>query len=298
MISSLPGWLLPILGSAIALGFYDLCKKHAVRDNSIMPVLFMATFSGSLLYLLGLAVTGRFLTAAECTALMWNLIAIKAVMVSASWICVYYAMRELPISIASPIRASAPLWTFIGSLILYSEIPSVYQAVGMLVIFGGYYLFSILGKMEGISFRRHRGIHMIFLGTFLGAGCALYDKYLLGVLKISPQTVQFWFSVDLVFVLGAAYLVKISTLRNERSFKWRWSIPLTGIILILADWMYFYALSLPDAQISILSLLRRCNCIVTFSVGYFYFRDSNLKGKIIALALILSGVIILALASK
>lgn len=298
MISTLPSWLFPILGSAIALGFYDLFKKHAVRDNSIMPVLFLATLSGSVLYLVSLAAAGQFFDAAVCSALQWNLIAVKSLMVSASWICVYYAMRELPISIASPIRASAPLWTFIGSLILYNEIPGVWQGIGMLIIFGGYYIFSILGKMEGISFRKHRGIHMIFLGTLLGAACALFDKYLLGLLHIPPATVQFWFSVDLVFILGFAFLVRCLIFKKGRSFKWRWSIPITGMLLILADWLYFYALSLPDAQISILSLLRRCNCIVTFSVGYFYFRDANLKGKIIALALILTGVIVLALTSK
>ena len=45
---SIPQWFLPILGSALGLGFYDICKKHAVRDNSVMPVLFFATLTGSL----------------------------------------------------------------------------------------------------------------------------------------------------------------------------------------------------------------------------------------------------------
>jgi len=297
MFSALPPWLFPILGSAVALGFYDLCKKHAVRGNSVMPVLFWATVSGSILFVTGVIASGQFLESASCTTLQWNLIAVKSVLVSASWVCVYYAMRELPISIASPIRASAPLWTFIGSLLLYSEFPSFWQAVGMLIIFAGYYTFSIIGKMEGISFRRHRGIHMIFAGTLLGALSALYDKYLLGVLHIPRNTVQLWFSIDLVFVLGLAYIVRKQLLKEGRTFIWRWSIPVTGILLIAADWLYFYALSLPDTQISILSLLRRCNCVVTFTVGYFYFKDTNLKQKIIALAFILAGVVILALSS-
>ncbi len=36
------GRLLPVLASALALGFYDICKKHALRDNSVMPVLFLS----------------------------------------------------------------------------------------------------------------------------------------------------------------------------------------------------------------------------------------------------------------
>lgn len=289
-------WLLPILGSAIALGVYDLCKKHAVRDNSVMPVLFLATLSGTLFFTAVTALTGHLQEFACCDLRQWTLIAIKSILVSCSWVCVYYALRELPISIATSIRASSPLWTFIGSIILYSEIPTLLQAAGMLAIFGGYYCFSILGKMEGITFRRHRGLHLIMAGTLLGAASGLYDKYLLGVVQIPRSTVQFWFSVDLVFVLGTAYLIRRLAFENGRPFVWRWSIPLTGILLIAADFLYFYTVSLPDAQISILSLVRRCSCVVTFVAGCLYFRDVNVKRKAMALTIIIIGVVLLALA--
>ena len=43
-------------------------------------------------------------------------------------------------------------------------------------------------------------------------------------------------------------------------------------------------------------LLRRCSCVVTFAVGSFCFRDKNIKVKAAALAAILAGVVMLALA--
>ncbi len=291
---ALPAWLLPVIGSALALGFYDLCKKHAVRDNSVMPVLFYATLCGSAFYVAITLVMGT--ASAVCSWHHWWLILLKSLLVSASWTCVYYAMRALPISIVSPIRASAPLWTFLGSLVLFNEIPTVLQGIGMLAIFTGYYLFSVFGKLEGISFLRSSGIRLIVLGTLMGAASALYDKYLLNVLKISPGTVQFWFSIDLVFILGAAYLVRSRFFGQKRRFEWRWSIVFTGLLLIVADYLYFYAVSLPDIRISILSLVRRCSCIVTFAVGVYYFRDANIKRKAVALFLILIGVFLLALA--
>jgi hypothetical protein len=33
-------WVLLSICSALFLGFYDLAKKHAVRDNAVLPVLF------------------------------------------------------------------------------------------------------------------------------------------------------------------------------------------------------------------------------------------------------------------
>ncbi len=296
MISALPVWLIPILLSAVGLGFNDLCKKHAVRDNPIMPVLFLATLSGSVFFIAGTIISGDFASMLDCNWRDLGLIWIKSLVVAASWVCVYYAMRELPISIVAPIRASSPLWTFLGSLILFHEIPTVWQGTAMLIIFTGYYLFSIIGKQEGISFRRHHGIHMVFLGTLLGSASALYDKFLLGSLGMPRVLMQFHFSFDLVLILGSAWLIRSLLKRNSsRPFQWRWSIPATGVLLIIADWLYFYALSLPDTQISILSLLRRCSCVVTFAVGSFYFRDKNIKIKAAALAAILAGVVILAL---
>ncbi len=293
----IPPWFLPILISALMLGFYDIFKKHAVRGNAVMPVLFQATLAGSTLFVAGTLLTGRFREIAACPLLWWNLLLLKSLLVGTSWTLVYYAMRELPISIASPIRATAPLWTFFGAMVLFNEIPSLMQGIGMAAIFAGYYLFSVLGRKEGISFRRHRGIHWIFLGTLLGAISALYDKYLLGTVGIPRDTMQLWFSIDIAVLLGAACLWSMFRRREPAfRFEWRWSIPVTGIFLIAADYLYFYALSLPETQVSILSLVRRSNCIVSFGVGVFFFRDLNVRQKAGALALILAGVLLLAIA--
>ena len=43
------------------------------------------------------------------------------------------------------------------------------------------------------------------------------------------------------------------------------------------------------------SLVRRCSCIVTFAVGAKLFKDSQLKSKAAALLLILLGVSLIAL---
>ena len=295
MIEHLSGWAAPILLSSLGLGFYDISKKHAVRDNAVTPVLFLATASGSAFYLAVTLLTGNLFSHAVCDLHTWLLIAVKSALVAASWWCVYYSMRDLPISIAAPVRASAPLWTLIGALILYRERPTAIEGAGMLAIFIGYYLFSVLGKLEGITLR-HRGVHMLLLGTLLGSASALYDKYLLGILHIPRTTLQFWFSVDLVAILGAALLAsRLGKAKDVRRFEWRWTIPVTGILLIVADWLYFYALSKPEVQISILSLMRRSNCVVSFAFGCWFFHDRNVTRKAVALALILIGVAVLAI---
>lgn len=284
-------WVLPTVLSAAMLGFYDITKKHAVNANAVMPVLFLSTLSGCTGVCVFSLVSGKAAAVFSLTFVQFILIFLKSLLVAASWVCAYCAMKTLPISIASPVRASAPLWTFIGSLILYHEIPTLIQAAGMALIFSGYYAFAVIGKLEGFSLR-HKGMVFIFAGTLLGAASALYDKFLLNILAIPHTPLQFHFSLDLVVILGITWLLRR---KSSTVFVWRWSIILTGILLVIADNLYFYALSTPDVKISILSLIRRSGCIISFLFGSWLFRDRRIKLKAAALLLILAGVTLLTL---
>ena len=44
-------WIAASLVSALFLGVYELCTKHAVRDNAVVPVLFFSTLSGGAVWL-------------------------------------------------------------------------------------------------------------------------------------------------------------------------------------------------------------------------------------------------------
>ena len=294
----MPKYLVLILISAFILGIYDLFKKASVKENAVLPVLFFSNVAGMLFFMLLTALQGKFVEYACGIESTWHffLIFVKACIVASSWGLCFYAMRELPISIASPIRATAPFWTFIGSLIWFREFPSLLQGLAMLIIFVGYYMFTVISKMEGINFKRNKGFHSIILGTLVGSLAALFDKYLMGVENVPKSTVQFYFTVDLVFIFGMAYLVRCLLFKDSRKFEWRWSIAVTGILLIVADYVYFSAVSIPGVQIAILSLLRRSSCIVTFLIGYKYFKDVNFKVKLFALLLFLAGIVMLALA--
>lgn len=290
----LNSWWLPTLFSAVGLGIYDVCKKHAVKNNSVMPVLFLATLSGTIFLVTVSALRGELLPALHCSIRDFMLVLLKSALVSASWICVYYAMRELPISLASPIRSTSPLWTMIGGILIFRELPTLIQAVGMATILAGYMLFSMLGKKEGFPWKS-KGMQLIIAGTLLGAGSALYDKFLLNSLMLNRKMLQLYFSLDLVILLGAAWGIR-SCFGHHHPFVWKWSIPATGILLIIADYCYFYALSMTDAPISMISLVRRCSCAVSFFIGAMIFHDKNLKKKSWALLLLIIGAAMLALA--
>ena len=287
-------WLLPVLASALALGFYDICKKHALRDNSVMPVLFLSTCFGTVGFVAYLALAGKLADAVAVTPPELGLTSFKVLLVGGSWVASYYAIRELPITLSSPIRSTAPLWTFLGGVAIFHERLTLTQLLAAAVIFAGYAVFSVCGKLEGFPLRS-RGMVLMIAGTLLGAASALYDKYLMNVLKLSAHRVQFCFMTGLAVLLGVSWLIRRFCFGHNHPFVWKWTIPAIGLLLVLADALYFHAVSMPGTQISLVSMLRRMSCVVSFGLGALLFGEKNLKRKLAALALFLAGVILLSL---
>ena len=289
-------WTAWILASAFFLALYDLAKKASVRENAVLPVLLCSTCCGCVAFITGVAVCGKMpevIAAASGWAL--GLAAGKSVIVATSWIFTFCALRTLPITIATPIRASAPALVFVVAFFLYGEIPTWVQAIGMLAVFGGYFTFSWAGKHEGIDFFRNKAVWCAIAGACFSAVSSLWDKYVFQVAAAPVETVQFFFQVGLVIVyaliLGAQRLLRLP---HDR-FEFRLTIPFVGILLAMADWLYFKGLAVPDAPISVGSLLRRFSVVITFVLGARFFRETNLKRKALALAAILVGVILLCI---
>ena len=289
-------WTAWILLSSFFLALYDLAKKASVCNNAVLPVLLCSTCCGCAAFVSGVAVCGKIPEVlASTSGRALALAAIKSVIVATSWVFTFYSLRTLPITIATPIRASAPALVFVAAFFLYGEIPSWIQAVGMLAVFGGYFAFSWAGKHEGIDFFRNKAVWSAIAGACFSALSSIWDKYVFQVAAAPVETVQFFFQIGLVIVyaliLSGQRLLKLP---HDR-FEFRFTIPFVGILLAAADWLYFKGLAVPDAPISVGSLLRRFSVVITFVLGARFFHETNLKRKALALAAILVGVILLCI---
>lgn len=290
--------------SAIGLGVYDLCKKRALHQNAVFPVLFLSSLTGTLFFLPFLFLSLFHPTFSETrwyipaiSLHMHLLIVIKSLIVTSSWVFAYFAMKHLPISIVSPIRASAPVWVILGALFIFQERPGVGQWVGIVLIFIAYFLFSRTGKKEGIHFQSNKWVGFIVLSTIIGSCSSLYDKYLINHIHGVPLQAYYTFystAIFLIIMVFAWYPRREKTTR----FSFRASVVLIGVALALADIAYFQALSMNGSLISILSVLRRSNVIISFTVGSLLFREVNIKQKAGLLFMILAGVMIIAFFSK
>lgn len=292
------GWVLWILASAVFLALYDIAKKASVRDNEVLPVLLCSTCFGCLAYLVGITALGRLgaiLAAVDARVILLGLL--KSAIVASSWVFTFCALRTLPVTIATPIRSSAPALVFLVALVLYGEIPTWIQGVGMLLVFAGYCTFSWAGRHEGIDFFHNKAVGLAVVGAVLSAVSSIWDKYVFQVAASPVEATQLVFQVGLVAVYGVSLLVRRCFLPSPSTgsfaFTWRWTIPFVGILLCLSDWLLFTGLSLPGTPISVCSLMRRFSVAITFVLGALFFHETNLARKSVALALVLAGIALL-----
>ena len=165
----------------------------------------------------------------------------------------------------------------------------------MLLVFAGYFTFSWAGRHEGIDFLRSRAVWFAVGGMCMSALSGIWDKFILQRCQIPVEAVQFWFQLGLVAVYATMLCFRrISGMARDR-FEWRWTIPVTGILLSMADWLYFHGLAMPEVPISICSLMRRFSVVITFLLGAALFHERNLKRKGLALSMIVLGVALLCL---
>ena len=303
-------WLILAFLSAALLGCYDSFKKEALKDNAVIPVLFLNTLFSSLIFLpfIVLSHTTSVLDATDfhVAAGGWEVhkyILLKSVIVLSSWLLGYFGMKHLPLTIVGPINATRPVMVLVGALLFYGERLNLWQWVGVTLAVISFFLLSRSSKKEGIDFKHDHWIWMIVGAAALGAISGLYDKYLMapvgeGGVGLDRMMVQSWYNIYQSIMMGAMLLLLWwPTHKKTTPFSWKWSIIGVSVFLSTADFMYFYSLSLPDAMISIVSMIRRGSVIVSFLFGAMIFQEKNLKAKAVDLALVLLGMVFLYIGS-
>lgn len=299
-------WLSLAFLSAALLGFYDVFKKRSLRDNAVIPVLFLNTLICSLIFVP--LIVGSAAGWIGCGSAFyipsggWDVhkyILVKSFIVLGSWLLGYVGMKHLPLTIVGPINATRPVMTLVGAMLVYGERLNGWQWAGVVLAVVSFLMLSRSGKKEGIRFAHDRWIYCIVGAALLGAVSGLYDKFLMasateGGVGLDKMAVQGWYNVYQCVMLAAMVaLLWWPVRRRSAPFRWDATIPFISIFLTAADLAYFYALSQPGAMISVVSMVRRGSVVVSFLFAALVFKEKNLRAKAVDLALVLLGMVCL-----
>lgn len=299
-------WMFQACLSALLLGGYDIAKKTSVDRNAVLPTLFTTTLSGAV------CVSPLLLLSAldPALALRWGifipsqplsahlLILLKSGIVGCSWVLSYFALKHLPLTVATPLRATAPLFTVSGAVLFFGERPSTLQWAGIALILSAYFLLSLSSRKPPASGPGGGSswpwILMMIAAALTGAASAGFDKFLLQDRGLPALFVLGFFLPYLALLLGILLIAAWYPNRARTTpFRFKPVMILVGALLVASDFAYFTALSHPEAKLSLISAIRRTNILVSFAGGALIFRERKSLQRLLPLGGILVGLLLL-----
>lgn len=310
-------WVVYALVSASLLGLYDVFKKKSLQGNAVIPVLLINTVICTLFFMPSIVGSLTGMISPDSSLYIpdggWyehKLVIIKAFVVLSSWICGYFAIKKLPLTIVGPVNATRPVMTLVGAMLIFGERLNLLQWAGVCMAIFSFWMLSRSGKKEGIDFKSNVWVLLLVAAAVLGACSGLYDKYLMASsgAGLDRLFVQGWYNLYQAVIMGIIMLLVWLPERKRAldravpgtgpdyvPFVWRWTIPFISLALTAADLAYLYALTMPGAMISVVSMIRRSSVLVSFIFGAVVFHEKNLRSKALDLVFVLLSLILLLL---
>ena len=313
-------WTVLAFVSALCLGFYDISKKIALRENRVIDVLTISVCVSSLFLSIPLIFsrlcpemmlgTHFYVPSLDGTAHAYTIL--KSIIVLSSWFFGYISLKHLPISVVSPMQATRPMWTLVGALLLFNERLNGWQWVGILLAIGSIFVFSFRRKTisNALSTNTNNKYYYICLAFAIisGACSGLYDKYLMRQYDHNAVQVYYTFYQAIMMLIAWAIF-------NRKNIKYQISYPkgtitsnlrfikrigvivLISLFLIVSDNVYMLALRDPDSMIAVVSTIRRGGAVIGFAYGLLFLKEPDPVRKLCCMGGILAGLVCLAMGS-
>ena len=305
-------WTLLAFISALCLGFYDISKKIALKENRVVDVLTISICVSALILSVPLLLshfcpemmtsTHFYVPRMDLQAHLYTIL--KSLIVLSSWVFAYISLKHLPLSVVSPMQATRPMWTLIGALLIFNEHLNTYQWIGVVLAIGTIFVFSFGGhrktqnKLSNLSSQDKWYYIALALAILIGACSGLYDKYLMRRYDHNAVQVYYTFYQALMMLISWTIINRKelrSSITHLHSIQKVWVIVLISVFLIISDNVYMLALRDPDSMIAVVSTIRRGGAVIGFAYGLIFLHEPEPLRKVLCMIGILSGLIFLAL---
>ena len=147
--------------------------------------------------------------------------------------------------------------------------------------------------MQTLKKRRIKAIIFFIFSCIFNETSGILDKIILN--HVSTNQMQFWFMLFVAIIIWIYFFVLCAKKRKMQVQKSDWKnylIYVIPFILIIADRFLFTALSQPNVLVTGVSIIKQLSTIVAVIFGGLLYKEPNLKYKLIYLAIILVGIII------
>ncbi|MDP2585733.1 MAG: GRP family sugar transporter [Candidatus Levybacteria bacterium] len=205
------------------------------------------------------------------------------------------AIKNSDLSAIMPITAFTPLFMLITSPIILHEFPNIYGLLGIILIVFGSYILNLKERHKGFlapfkALVRENGPRLMLIVAFIWSITSNIDK--IGVRSSSPI---FWVTANGIFL--AITLLPIMLLKSKKSIKnipanLKTLIPI-GIFSGLGGIAQMTAINL--TLVAYVVSIKRMSAIISVLFGHFFFKEKNIRERLIGAAIMIAGVLFITL---
>ncbi|MGD1896525.1 MAG: EamA family transporter [Phormidesmis sp.] len=279
--------------------FFEACKdatgKQSLKTLDEYSVLFSFMAVGVVLLLPLLWVTGI----PTIQPRFWLALAIGGGLNILAFTLYTRALKLADLSLTVPLVTLTPLFLLVTSPILVQEWPTGTDAIGVVLLVVGSYVLNLPPRTQPgstvwtplLSMARNPGSRLMLCVAFIWSITSNFDK--IGVVNSSPLL---W--AVALFGTIAGGMVPFVFFRKGRGgivlLKDQWRLlGITGAFNAIAITFQMVALTLaPVAQVI---AVKRMSALLSVLFGHFFFGEKGLKERLLGAAIMVSGVVIMAL---
>lgn len=291
-----------------------------MEKNSVTEVL--ATYT-AISFLL---VVPQVKNAGGMEAKFYFLIAIKSFCMFLAWLCGFYSLKKIPVSLFGVISLSRVLFATLSGVIFLKESMEFLQIAGLFLVCGGLLLLKFnplealksgktktkksdlcateksvpisekipekksLLNLQINSEEKTASIFVIlaFFSCVMNSFSGFMDKILMKDLNSSQ--LQFWY----MFFITIYYAIYVFVKKEKISIsvlknKWVWIL---AIMFVIGDKALFIANGNPQSKITVMTLLKQVACVATIIGGKFIFKEKQIGYKLFCASVVIAGIVL------
>ncbi len=208
------------------------------------------------------------------------------------------ALKVSPMSLTLPFLAFTPVFVIATGFVFAGEMVSAQGILGIVLIAGGSYMLNIhhiwhhtkggiLGPLRAIG--RERGSSMMLVVSLIYAVTATMIK--VGINNSSPL----FFGAVYFTVFSVAYApiglrqVRVPSARGAKMLM------LAGALIFVS--LLAHVISVSMTEVAYMVSVKRTSLLFGVLLGYFFFRERNIKERIAGASLMLAGFILVVLSA-
>lgn len=282
-------WVLLVLIYGVLKGVRDIAKKKALTLNGVVEVLFVYTALAFLFTIPTVRGVGG-VPAREMVA-----IAFKSFIIFIAFLCSFYAIEKMPVSLYGVIDLSRMMFAMILGVVVLKESLKWNQYIALILVSVGLLLLKYKPKSQRVAGKSSEHVQgyifaLAFVSTFLNAVSGMMDKMLMRTGNISSGQLQFWYMLFMVIYYAIYVLITRTKINWKTIFKnpYIWVI---SILFVIADRCLFVANGYANSRVTVMTLLKQVCVIVTIVGGKLIFKEKNTLHRFVCAAIVIAGIV-------